>query len=55
MPMYTGLAGLFKIVPLGARDLGILFVAGLVFVAAGLAYDFVTRHNLKANAGRSEP
>ncbi len=41
--MYTPLAPVFKIVPLGLRDLGVLFCAGGLFAAASLLYQLVMR------------
>ena len=39
--MYTGLADVFRIVPLSASDLGLLGIGGAVFVLASLLYEYV--------------
>ena len=47
--MYTGLADIFKIVPLGISDLGILLVVVLIFASASLVYDFASRQKSRFN------
>ena len=46
--MYTPLAGVFKIVPLGWFDLAALFAAGLLFAGASLVYQLAFRTGRQA-------
>ena len=50
--MYTPLAPVFKIVPLGWIDLGALFCAGALFAAASLIYQLVMRWQGEERPGR---
>ncbi len=52
--MYTGLADVFKIVPLGLEDLGLLFAAGGLFLFAALVYELVARRLGFAASGRAQ-